>query len=297
MKRYVCWLALLGVGAVPDWASAFGRRYWCGPAYYEPLYFAPPPVYYAPPPCAPVYVAVPCPPASTPAPPQKTPTARTPKPADPPKPMPETVRPAGGVSPAAPRSPAPRDDIDFRPASPPAAPPKVEVPKIDTPKIDTPKIEPRSPGLEIPPVPAAAPGGLTLPPVAPDANIPLIPSPVPPLSPEPKKTETLPPLVLPPESPVKPSTSRSSPLGKLTVNVYAASGNARTSDGLKKVVFFNHTARDLNLTIEGKAVTLPAKSYVNARLGASFRWKHGDNDAETATIPADAAGLDVVFKE
>ena len=39
MKRYVCWLALLGVVAVPDWASAFNRRYWYGPAYYGPTYY------------------------------------------------------------------------------------------------------------------------------------------------------------------------------------------------------------------------------------------------------------------
>ena len=68
MKRYVCWLALLGVAAVPDWASAFGRRCWSGPVYYEPVYYTPPPIYYAPP-CVPVYVApADCVPHSNPVP-------------------------------------------------------------------------------------------------------------------------------------------------------------------------------------------------------------------------------------
>lgn len=292
MNRYACWLALLAVGAVPDWASAFNRRYWCGPTYYEPVYYAPPPVYY-PPPCIPVYVAVPCPPpAATPGP--KT-AIRAPKPADPPKPMPESVRPAGGVT------PAPRDDVDFRPAAPPPTSPAPAI--ADPPKLEIPKFEPKVPGLEVPPAPtspAPASPGLTLPPpVTPDPASPLIPSPVPPLSPEPKKTETLPPLVLPPESPVRPpSTSRSSPLGRVKVDVFAASGTGReAAAALKKVAFFNHTDHDLNLTIDGKDVKLPSKTYINARLGATFRWKHGDNEAETATIPADAAGLDVVFKE
>ncbi|HUR55745.1 MAG TPA: hypothetical protein VMZ71_16530, partial [Gemmataceae bacterium] len=327
MNRYVCWLALLGVAAVPDWASAFNRRYWCGPVYYEPVYYAPPPVVYYPPPCLPVYVAAPCPPAANSTP--TAATARTPKPADPPKPMPESVRPAGGITPA-PRTPAPKDDIEFRPSPPPAVspapkpadPPKLEVPKFEpkAPGLELPKGEPKSPGLEIPPAPtspAPASPGLTLPPVTPDPTSPLIPSPVPPVSPEPKKTETLPPLVLPPESPVRPpTTSRSSPLSAVTAQVFAAyadgardqpraaetakaaeAGRGARTDGLKKVSFFNHTDRDLNLTIDGKDVKLPARTYINARLGASFRWKHGDNEPETATVPADAAGLDVVLKE
>ena len=287
MNRYVCWLALLAVAAVPDWASAFNRRYQCGPVYptyYEPLYFATP-VYY-PPPCVAVYVAPP-PCVSTPA-PAANPIPKTAIRV--PKPMPATmdpVQPASGLAPIS--APPNRSEEGLPWSAPPSLRGKGAGGFGDPP--------PKSPGLELPSATPSAAPSLTLPPlVAPDAGLPLIPSPVPPLSPDPKKTETLPPLVLPPETP--PRTSRSSPVGAAAVRVFAASGaGGESADGLKKVVFFNHTDRDVDLTIDGKDVPLPAKSYINARLGASFRWKHGGGETETATIPADAAGLDVVFKD
>ena len=87
--------------------------------------------------------------------------------------------------------------------------------------------------------------------------------------PEPRKTprnkdgkDDLPPIVLPPEgtgtsSGVIPSTSRSSPLtGAIKTQVFAASGGA-VAGTLRKIGFFNHTNRDLELVIEGRTVTLP----------------------------------------
>jgi hypothetical protein len=209
----------------------------------------------------------------------------------------ETVRPAGGVSlPLTTPTAAP----EFKPAAPPRVePPAAEPPKTDAPKLEIPKFEPprfdgpKSPAPDAAPAPAPA---LSLPPVTPEPG-PLIPPPNLPVVPDAKKVDALPPLVLPPESPVRPTTAKSSPLsGGMTVKTYAASGRP-TADGLNAVGFYNHTARDLDLTIEGKGVKLPAKSYLTARLGASFRWKHGDNPTETATVPADAVGLDVVFRE
>src|SRR6266542_812384 len=56
MKRYLCWLTLLGVLAVPDWASACYLRQWfppppcqpMPPACYAPPAYAGPPVVYVP---------------------------------------------------------------------------------------------------------------------------------------------------------------------------------------------------------------------------------------------------------
>jgi len=55
-------------------------------------------------------------------------------------------------------------------------------------------------------------------------------------------------------------------------------------------------ARALNVDLS-KAVTLPGKTYIHAEVPPAFTWKYGDNAAESATVPAGAAGLDVVFRE
>jgi hypothetical protein len=132
----------------------------------------------------------------------------------------------------------------------------------------------------------------------------LIPSPVPPVSPEPKKAagagDALPPLVLPPETPGG-STSWSSPLtgaakAAVKVEVFTAAGGGATGP-TRKVGFFNHTRRNLDLVIDGRAVKLPGRTYIHAQVPPTFRWKHGDNPAATATVPEGAAGIDVVFKD
>ena len=113
----------------------------------------------------------------------------------------------------------------------------------------------------------------------------------------------LPPLALPPDTPVSPPNmveAKSSPLGtvarELKVSVFPAAG-AATTPGLRKVGFYNHTARDLSLTIEGKAVTLPAMSYLHAQLPPTFVWKCADRPAAKATVPDSAAGVDVLIRE
>ncbi len=75
----------------------------------------------------------------------------------------------------------------------------------------------------------------------------------------------------------------------------AAAGTATGT--LRKVGFFNHTGRDLDLVIEGKAVKLPKKSYLNAELPVKFTWKADGNEAHATTVPDGAAGVDVLFKE
>jgi hypothetical protein len=65
----------------------------------------------------------------------------------------------------------------------------------------------------------------------------------------------------------------------------------------RKVNFFNHTDRDLALVIEGRAVTLPRKTYIRAELPPVFNWKRADSVAQTATVPDGSAGLDILFRE
>lgn len=115
---------------------------------------------------------------------------------------------------------------------------------------------------------------------------------------KPATTETLPPLVLPPETTSGSGTTvKSSPLtaiGRIRVRSFTATGTPATGD-TRKIGFFNHTDRDLALVIEGRAVTLPARTYIHAHVPPTFRWKYADNPAETVTVPASAAGVDVLF--
>jgi hypothetical protein len=175
-------------------------------------------------------------------------------------------------------------DVPSEPAPGPKLPP-LELPKETAPKL--PSLE--SPDGAAPAVPSVAP--------APDAPIPT------PGIPTPKPASTLPPLTLPPDTPIapeKPVEVKSSPLTgaerELKVRVFPATG-AVVADGLRTVGFYNHTARDLSLTIEGKAVTLPAMSYLHAELPSAFTWKCADRPAAKETIPAGAAGVDVVIRE
>jgi hypothetical protein len=65
--------------------------------------------------------------------------------------------------------------------------------------------------------------------------------------------------------------------------------------GYRTVGFYNHTTRDLELTIEGRPVKLPAKMYLYAQLGAVFTWSIGNRPATRERVPEDAGGLEVVF--
>jgi hypothetical protein len=201
----------------------------------------------------------------------------------------------GGAKPPA----QPPEEPDFRP---------VPVPKAPTPAVPSPapadsdsKLPPlKLPGDSAPKSPAGLTPPSAVPSAAPAGPDLAIPPPAMPTGPDPKGPAALPSLTLPPDSPVKPpeSVSRSSPLsGGPKVSVFPANGAAAAAGGYRSVGFYNHTGRELSLTIEGKAVKLPAKSYLEAKLAATFTWSHGNNAAARETVPAGSAGLDIVFKE
>jgi hypothetical protein len=192
--------------------------------------------------------------------------------------------------------------------------PKIEIPKSlqNEPKFPPLKL-PKEPDMSlVPKVPAVgAPKDPTLPAIPSPAPSPdsLIPPPSVPLVPDPGKRDPLPSLTLPPDIPVAPSvkpektdsTSRSSPLTggsrELSVNVFPATSVERITGEYRTIGFYNHTARDVSLTIEGRVVKLPAKSYLHAQLAASFTWSHGNNPVARASVPDGAVGLDFVFRD
>lgn len=344
MKRYLCYLSLLGVGVIPDWASAF-----------HPCWSPPPPCYsysYGPPRTLlprPILAARsrmqvygPVAAVSYPVPPAVyVPYAFTQ-----PYAFNETV-----VRPVPPYVVAPvidpmvrpaRSDVKVepvKPTSPPVLPPPTVVPdpsakapepeKTGTaPLAKAPQPEsksdeplalpdlPMSKGLPVEnpqttkPAESLIPEAKPTPAPSPNETEPLIPAPMVPTFPgslEPKKSndrdDSLPPLVLPPEAPggssgiVPETTSRSSPLSAaFKVQVFTASGTIQAA-ATRKIGFFNHTNRDIALVIQGKAVTLPGKTYIHAEVPPTFTWRHSDNAGQRTSVPADAAGLDILFRE
>lgn len=353
MRHYLCWLAVLGVVAIPTAAAAcwpmWGYSYqypapvYGTPMYAMPVYVAPRVMaprftaplsavpYYAYPPARPVVVLPPIPrpavPSAPPAPPsvELVPNVATPTPApapaahsDPParKPAVEPVRPAAG-------SDAPPTK-GSKAETPPPFPLDLKFPEIEIPKSL--QANPKPPAKEpqgapkagtnqpdpaaVPKVPAV--GGTKDPllpaiPSAAPAPEPAIPPPGLPLLPDASKRDPLPSLTLPPDTPVKSaktdSTSRSSPIAgsaaprDLIVNVFPAGRNEAAAGGYRTVGFFNHTNRDLTLTIEGRVVKLPARSYLHAQLAATFTWGCAARPTARETVPDGADGLDVVFRE
>jgi hypothetical protein len=327
MKRHLCVSLLFALALVPDWSAAcdHGGMPAYGGGYYAPVYSAPvyypAPVYQPPVYMQPVYVQ--------PSTPMKPPVLQPPRveqsKAKPGSALTEPARPL-----ARPMAPAKPPEIEpIRPASgvtdpadvakPQAAvpSPKPKLPPIEAPKNEGPKwsdptppkndsVKPRNP-LKIGPDPALPslelPGGPAVPSPAPGPDS-LIPTPSIPVP----KNESLPPLTLPPDTPAVPSPApapekttevKSSPLTaarELKVSVFPATGVV-AANGLRKVGFYNHTNRDLSLTIEGRTVTLPAMTYLHAQLPPAFTWKCADKAAEKATIPANASGLDVLIRE
>ncbi len=152
------------------------------------------------------------------------------------------------------------------------------------------------------PMPPEKGSSLVLPPDLPLA--PAVPTPAPPPDATPKRpAESIPPLVLPldglggPSGVVPPTTSRSSPLtvaGRVQVFPVATAG--AVGGATRRVGFFNHTDLDIQLTIEGRTVTLPAKSFLHAQLAPTFRWSEAGGPARTTTVPADSPGVDVLFR-
>lgn len=351
MMRYLCWLGVLGVVAVPDWAAAcrpMGGAGWGPPPVYSPpvcsypIYVMPvcPPPYYAAPPVyqpfpgpmmqPPRVEAVPRMAAPTPAPPPSGTsgqTGRAPAPgvlpgSNPRPPMVEAIRPAGGsdtvVAPPPKADPGPTTtnpelkfpvveipkglQLDPKPLEQPKGPnPATKPPTLELPKEPEFRPAPKSPSLELPkdPVTPAVPSA------APASPEPLIPPPSIPSMPDSKKPEGFPPLVLPPDTPSQPKNneriSRSSPLAgnthEVSVSVFPANGSTPARGGYRTVGFYNHTDRDLSLTIEGRAVKLPGKSYLHAKLGPTFTWSHGTTAAMRETVPDGATGIDVVFRD
>ncbi|WP_020468938.1 hypothetical protein [Zavarzinella formosa] len=64
-----------------------------------------------------------------------------------------------------------------------------------------------------------------------------------------------------------------------------------------KVGIFNHSDREMELEINGESVKLPADQYVTLRMPRTFTWAVKGQTAKEVKVPADADGLEIVFRK
>jgi hypothetical protein len=299
MTRLILALTAGGLALVPAVSGAFGRRRASCPPPMPVAYYCPPPVVYVPacpppvavyPPAAPAGPTVRQEPAPEPAKPEVKPEAapKSNAPAAPAPGLPPTMplKQTGFTEPPteSPPTPKPADPPTIpavsipteTPVTPPAQP--LAVPPATPPALPTPGT------LTLPNTPAKSDGGLTVPtlkPVGPDTSVP--------------------PLSIPtPGDPVT-RTSQSSPLtgtARVVADVYPVHGPAPSSPAaLRTVGFFNQSDRDVRLTVDGQAVTLPRGHQVTARVTATFKWKVDDGLDVRTEVPTAAPGVDVVIRK
>ena len=289
-------LALIGLALLPDWANAFGKRCYppCPPP--TPTYLTCPPQVVILSPCLPSFEVLPynSPPIhSTPlAAPTVTPETAKPEAAKPEAPLPAPPKaPMPGVPPN-------RSSLDSGNTETGLNQVEFVIPNVASPTAATPQAEtvtqPRSTPTIV--VESVAPKTVEAKREAETLRIP-------PLIPRvPGGDSSLPPLLVPTPVNDQPgtSTSRSSPLSnsrQTRYEVIPVDGVAPSSPSAKRSIgFFNHTQRDLQLTVEGQTITLPKRHSVTAEVPAKFTWKVDANLEQTTEIPLADPGVEVVIR-
>jgi hypothetical protein len=293
MWRQVCLCAVFALMMIPDWATGFGFRRF-GVCVRGPV----PVQTYCPPrvmlvsPVMPWYQPYPVCPSPVPSPIQPSVTLSNPvTPSQPSVPKVETI-PSESASPAKPvevkpeeKKPTEAPRIEVIPKPPmPGIPSKEKsepfIPNLKKETTSEPLI-PKIPAPIMPEVKGTAPGK--------GDEVPKIPSLIQPVP----GGSGLQPLTVPGES-----TSKSSPItNRPPVSIYWVEGDAPTlPDELRKVNFFNHTERTVELKVEGKAVKLLKKHFVEVEVSQKFSWRLDDYPVQSTTIPLANPGAEIVIR-
>lgn len=205
---------------------------------------------------------------------------------------------------------SPPDKPSSRDTAEPASPPTFSAPMLTLPEIPKAPASPAVPDRPSPlPAPSSPLPGLVLPPSPAPAVPEAAPAPMdpaPPVSPEsprvplprPMPSETgLPPLVLPPV-PEQKVTSQSSPLTSLPkVRAIPVAASTRpVAPGRGKVSLFNYSQRDWEVTIQGRPLTLPRRSYVDVEVPNRFQLRIGAGRMTEYVVPPHQVGIDLVIE-
>ena len=288
MMRQIIPLALIALALLPDWATAFGKRQYppCPPA--PTAYLPCPPQLVILPQCLPSFEVLPynTPSFALPA-PTVTPETAKPEAAKPDTPLPSPPKaPMPGLPPN-------RSSLDAGSSETGLKQAELVVPNLANPTAAKPQPTPAvTEPLIVPPVRNVFEAKR-------EPETPRIPALIPRI---PGGDASLPPLLVPTPANDTPgtSTSRSSPLNasrRPGYDVIPVDGPAPATPSAKRSVgFFNHTDRDLQLTVEGQTITLPKRHSVTADVPAKFTWTLEGNLEQITEIPLAAPGVEVVIR-
>lgn len=119
-----------------------------------------------------------------------------------------------------------------------------------------------------------------------------------------KDGKPAPPLLPPPTPDATPATGKVAlpppPAAEAPPHVIypVAARTAPTADRKQATIgFYNHTGKEVTVTANGKTVVLPKRGHVELELPLTFTWETAGGKAQTSKVPADAAGLEIVFRQ
>jgi hypothetical protein len=114
-------------------------------------------------------------------------------------------------------------------------------------------------------------------------------------TPAPKKEPQTPePPMLDKDLPVPPRVVDAAAFDVIAV---APQAGAPVSGGRVAVGFFNHGDRELVLEIDGRTVKLGSRYYLQLKLQREFSWRENQGAARTTKVPAEADGVEIVFRK
>jgi hypothetical protein len=81
--------------------------------------------------------------------------------------------------------------------------------------------------------------------------------------------------------------------------VYPVAADKAPPAGRKSATigFYNHTRKEVQLTIDKKSQTLPPGGFIELDLPLTFNWRAVGGEEQTGKVPADAAGLEIVIRK
>jgi hypothetical protein len=77
---------------------------------------------------------------------------------------------------------------------------------------------------------------------------------------------------------------------------YFVAGGPRAAGDRCAVTFWNLSGRDMALTVDGQARTIPAGQNVRIDLKRDFSWTVAGRDAERQQVPAQESGVEIVIR-
>jgi hypothetical protein len=101
---------------------------------------------------------------------------------------------------------------------------------------------------------------------------------------------------LPKEAPKTDAPKKDAPVGKAVEQFVIPADGKGEPRAEVKVGFFNHSDRDIALTVNGESVKLPSEEYVTLRLPRTFSWAEKGAKATDVVVPPDADGIEIVFR-